>query len=155
MKIDELIKELKYTVLHLPWSQIRKDADEVVDRVAQALEAQQGRIAELEAELKEERYRHDRLQDFEVAEAQALAKLREERRWIPVGERLPEVIHCDAGTAYSEAVNVLTNGRKVLTAIWNGSCFLCDADYWEAWGEKITHWTPVLLPLPEPPKEDS
>lgn len=29
--------------------------------------------------------------------------------------------------------------------------FLCDADYWEAWGEKITHWTPVLLPLPEAP----
>ena len=78
----------------------------------------------------------------------------EERRWIPVTERLPELIPCNAGTAYSEAINVLTDGRKVLTAIWDGTTFLCDADYWEAWDEKITHWTPVLLPLPEPPKED-
>lgn len=75
-------------------------------------------------------------------------------RWIPVTERLPELIPCNAGTAYSEAINVLTDGRKVLTAIWDGTTFLCDADYWEAWDEKITHWTPVLLPLPEPPKED-
>ena len=76
------------------------------------------------------------------------------QRWIPVDERLPETVPCSAGTAYSEAVNVLTDGRKVLTAIWNGERFLCDADYWEAWGEKITHWTPVLLPLPEPPGKD-
>lgn len=76
MKIDELIRDLKYTVLHLPWSEIRKDADEVVARVEAALEAQQGRIAQLEAELKEEMYRHDRVQDFEVAEAQELAQYR-------------------------------------------------------------------------------
>lgn len=76
------------------------------------------------------------------------------QRWIPVDERLPETVPCSAGTAYSEAVNVLTDGRKVLTAIWNGERFLCDADYWEAWGEKITHWTPVLLPIPEPPGKD-
>ena len=74
-------------------------------------------------------------------------------RWIPVMERLPDLIPCGAGTGYSEAVNVLTDGRKVLTAVWNGTRFLCDADYWEAWGEKITHWTPVLLPLPDGPKE--
>ena len=76
------------------------------------------------------------------------------QRWIPVDERLPDTVPCSAGTAYSEAVNVLTDGRKVLTAIWNGERFLCDADYWEAWGEKITHWTTVLLPLPEPPGKD-
>ena len=74
------------------------------------------------------------------------------QEWISVKDRLPDTIPCSAGTAYSEAVNVLTDGRKVLTAIWNGTTFLCDADYWEAWGEKITHWTPVLLPLPQPPK---
>lgn len=91
--------------------------------------------------------------------AEALEQLKVESgklkvgRWIPVTERLPELIPCNAGTKYSEAVNVLTDGRKILTAIWDGTTFLCDADYWEAWGEKITHWTPVLLPLPEPPKE--
>ena len=75
-------------------------------------------------------------------------------KWIPVTERLPDTIPCDAGTAYSEAVNVLTTGRKVLTAIWDGTDFIADAEFWEAEGEEITHWTPVLLPLPEPPKED-
>lgn len=87
----------------------------------------------------------------------AVAALREqeERQWIPVTERLPKLIPCSAGTAYSEAVNVLTSGRKVLTAIWDGTDFIADAEFWEAEGEQITHWTPVLLPLPEPPKEDA
>ena len=75
------------------------------------------------------------------------------QKWIPVTERLPELIPCNAGTAYSEAVNVLTSGRKVFTAIWDGIDFICDARFWEAEGERITHWTPVLLPLPLTPKE--
>lgn len=33
-------------------------------------------VAQLKAELIDERYRHDRLQDFEVAEAQELAELK-------------------------------------------------------------------------------
>ena len=74
------------------------------------------------------------------------------QEWIPVTERLPVTIPCGAGTAYSEAVNVLTTGRKVLTAIWNGLYWICDAEFWDAEFEEITHWTPVLLPLPEPPK---
>ena len=73
--------------------------------------------------------------------------------WISVKDRLPDTIPCSAGTAYSEAVNVLTDGRKVLTAIWDGTEFIADADFWDAEGEKITHWTPVLLPLPETPTE--
>lgn len=73
-------------------------------------------------------------------------------KWIPVTERLPDTIPCGAGTAYSEAVNVLTDGRKVLTAIWNGLYWICDAEFWDAEFEEITHWTPVLLPLPEAPK---
>ena len=75
------------------------------------------------------------------------------QKWTPVTERLPALIPCNAGTAYSEAVNVLTSGRKVFTAIWDGIDFICAARFWEAEGEKITHWTPVLLPLPEPPEE--
>ena len=87
----------------------------------------------------------------------AISALREQvdRRWIPVTERLPKLIPCSAGTAYSEAVNVLTTGRKVLTAIYDGNDFIADAEFWDAEGEEITHWTPVLLPLPESPKEDS
>lgn len=86
----------------------------------------------------------------------AISALREQekRRWIPVTEQLPKLIPCSAGTAYSEAVNVLTSGRKVLTAIWDGTDFIADADFWDAEDEEITHWTPVLLPLPKPPKEN-
>ncbi len=73
-------------------------------------------------------------------------------KWISVEDGLPELIPCNAGTSYSEAVNVLTSGRKVLTAIWNGTEFITDAEFWEAEGEKVTHWAPVPLPLPEPPK---
>ena len=76
------------------------------------------------------------------------------QEWIPVTERLPKLIPCSAGTAYSEAVNVLTTGRKVLTAIYDGNDFIADAEFWDAEGEEITHWTPVLLPLPESPKEE-
>lgn len=74
-------------------------------------------------------------------------------KWISVKDGLPDLIPCSAGTGYSEAVNVLTEGRKVLTAIWDGTEFIADADFWDAEGEKITHWTPVLLPLPEPSAE--
>lgn len=103
----------------------------IVIQAANLLEAQQKRIAELEAAIREQ----------------------ENRRWIPVTEQLPKLIPCSAGTAYSEAVNVLTSGRKVLTAIWDGTGFIADADFWDAEDEEITHWTPVLLPLPEPAKD--
>lgn len=76
------------------------------------------------------------------------------QEWTSVKEGLPKLIPCDAGTAYSEAVNVLTTGRKVLTAIWDGFDWICDAEFWDAEGEEITHWTPVLLPLPQLPKEE-
>lgn len=69
------------------------------------------------------------------------------QEWVSVDERLPDLIPCNAGTAYSEAVNIWTSGRKVMVAIWDGTDFLCDADYWEAEGELITHWKPI-----EPPK---
>lgn len=42
-----------------------------------ALEAQQKQIADLENELREERHRHDRYVDFELAEAEELRKLKE------------------------------------------------------------------------------
>lgn len=71
-------------------------------------------------------------------------------KWIPVTERLPELIPCNAGTAYSEAVIVWTTGRKAMIAVWDGTDFICAADFWDAVGETITHW----MPLPEPPEGD-
>lgn len=130
MELDKLIQEVRYVSLNLPWIEIKQNADAVITRTVETLKAQQTRIAQLEAELKEE------------------------RRLIPVEERLPDLVPCGAGTAYSEAVNILTSGRKVLTAIWDGTEFITDAEFWEAEGEVITHWTPVLLPLPKRPEAD-
>ena len=76
-------------------------------------------------------------------------------KWIDVNIKLPALIPCGAGTAYSEAVNILTSRRKVLTAIWDGTDFISDAEFWDAEGEEITHWTPVPLPLPDPPEEQN
>lgn len=119
MKIDELIRDLKYTVLHLPWSQIRKGADEVVDRVVATLEAQQGRIAELEAELKEE------------------------RRWIPVGERLPEDnSNVLAYLRIGEAGRIYP--ANYAKGVWWDRLFSTPAT------NTTTHW----MPLPEPPEVD-
>ena len=68
---------------------------------------------------------------------------------IPVTERLPDLIPCNAGTAYSEAVIVWTDNRKAMIAVWDGTDFICPASFWDAEGESITHW----MPLPDPPKE--
>lgn len=75
------------------------------------------------------------------------------QQWTSVTEELPKLIPCSAGTEYSEAVNVLTSGRKVITAIWDGTYWIGPFAYWDAVGEKITHWAPVPFPLPQLPKE--
>lgn len=74
--------------------------------------------------------------------------------WISVKDRLPELIPCSAGTAYSEAVAVLTESRNVCAAFWNGKCWIGDFEFWEDDSNDVTHWMSVL-PLPEPPKEDN
>ena len=89
-----------------------------------------------------------------------IAELREQikaQEWISVDARLPETIPvsgCDA--EYSEAVTLLTEGKKVFTGVLTrknyGTFWLCDADYWEAEDEKITHWKSVL-PLPKETKK--
>lgn len=81
-----------------------------------------------------------------------IAALREKvPQWISVEDRMPDTVPCDAGTEYSEAVVVWTNGNKAMIAVWDGIDWICQCDFWEAWGEEITHW----MPLPEPPKEDT
>lgn len=50
-----------------------------IEAAIKTIETQQQRIAELEAELKDERHRHDRYVDFELAEAEELRKLKAER----------------------------------------------------------------------------
>lgn len=81
-----------------------------------------------------------------------LTELRAAQHWISVEDAMPELIPTKAGTAYSEAVVVLTSGRKILTAVFDGEDFICDWQFWECDSDEvITHWKSVL-PLPEPPE---
>ena len=77
--------------------------------------------------------------------------IEQKSEWISVKDRLPDLIQCSAGTAYSDAVCVITEDRIICTAIWNGEYWIGDFDYWEADWKTVTHWKSVL-PLPEPPE---
>lgn len=48
------------------------------------------RISDLITELRDERHRHDRYVDFELAQAEQLRELKEKHRWIPASERMPD-----------------------------------------------------------------
>lgn len=83
MKIEDIIKELRRIMIdeHRCFGcgyehSCSTRGCAIMRNAAEELKAQQGRIEQLEAELVDERYRHDRVQDFEVAEAQELAELR-------------------------------------------------------------------------------
>lgn len=96
------------------------------------------KIAELEAELKEERHRHDRYVDFELDEAKELHELREKNRWIPVTERLPTEDDADP----DNGVLAIHMGSKKRYYHWRS---VADNPF------DFTHW----MPLPESPEEDS
>lgn len=77
------------------------------------------------------------------------SSLRKKGEWVSVEDRLPDLIPCNAGTAYSEAVIIWTTGRKAMVAVFDGDDFICASDFWDADGEEATHW----MPLPEPPEK--
>lgn len=83
----------------------------------------------------------------------AIEALKNEPQWISVKDRLPELIPCNAGTAYSEAVIIITKNKIAMEAILtdcNG--WICDKDFWECEdNDFVTHW----MPLPSPPKEET
>jgi hypothetical protein len=87
------------------------------------------------------------LADHLIANGVRLETKQATSEWISVEDRLPDVIPCSAGTAYSEGVIIWTSGRKAMIGVFDGDDFLCAADYWEAEDEEVTHW----MPLPEPP----
>lgn len=92
-------------------------------------------LKNLSAELEEERYRHDRYVDFELAEAEELAKLKEATKWIPVTERLPE------------------RGQEVI--VYTGNILSPVVMDYQFWDKDFNTWMHVthLMPLPEPPKD--
>lgn len=98
-------------------------------------------IEQLQQELIDERYRHDRYADFCVAQGEELSKLKAQQRWIPVTERLPEdgfevLVYTDRyGGRHEFAYYVPRLGA------WYQNCALLIPN--------VTHW----MPLPKPPKE--
>lgn len=69
--------------------------------------------------------------------------------WVSVVDAMPKTIPCGAGTEYSEALIVWTSGRKILTAVYDGKDFICDAGFWEAEGEEILYWMQPEIPVEE------
>lgn len=96
-------------------------------------------IADLQNELRDERYRHDRYVDFELAEAEELRKLKQ--RWIPVTERLPEHGSLVLCFLQCRATRILQFDE--VSGWWLG---FGRGDDWRF--DNITHW----MPLPDAPK---
>lgn len=77
----------------------------------------------------------------------------ERTRWIPCSERLPEMFKNCLGIEYSETVFALTTGRKIMAAYLrrvpgDKAIWIAPFNFWDAWGEEITHWV-EFPPLPE------
>ena len=130
-RIEEIVARLRHTsnVIGVPLSEA------VLLKIAADL------IEQLQQELIDERYRHDRLQDFCVAQGEELSKLKAQQRWIPVAQRLPEdgfevMVYTDRyGGRHEFAYYVPRLGA------WYQNCALLFPN--------VAHW----MPLPEPPEE--
>lgn len=103
-------------------------------------------IEQLQRELEDERYRHDRYADYCVAADEERSALKERARWIPVEERLPE----DEGEKiikYGFVHDGELDDRRFMSA---GCYYLHDTvPHWrnEGYaGMKVTHW---MDPPPE------
>lgn len=92
-------------------------------------------------ELEDERYMHDRLQDYCVAQGEELNRLKAQQRWIPVTERLPEV---SMRTLVS-----IDDCVSLAHFIHGNSGMYFFIDYTGKPLVFVTHW----MPLPEAPKE--
>lgn len=118
--------------------------DELLEKASDAIEQLCADVARLEAE--------NRAKESYIAET--IGKVIEERdaaasdQWISVKDRMPERIPCKVETSYSDTVAVLTKGRVVLVAVWDGIDWIGAFDYWGVMGEEITHWK-ALTPLPK------
>jgi hypothetical protein len=89
-------------------------------------------------------------------------RLREAQRWIPVGERLPELGSGGIASTYVEVVYRVLDGRMYLRGsfqYWRDYGWLYEFKNgepitFEDWGYVVDFWKP-FSPLPEPPEADN
>lgn len=113
------------------------------------------RISELLTELRDERHRHDRYVDFELAQAEELRMLKEKTRWIPVSERCPDKEWMDHGEQTGRILEVIVKieyAKTATTLFYDGhdGFYNCGED-----GEKIYYPVSHWMLLPENPKKES
>lgn len=102
------------------------------------------RITDLLTELKDERHRHDRYVDFELAQAEELRKLKEENRWVPVQERYPDKEWMEHGEETGRILEVIVKIEyaKSTTTLYydgHGGFYDCYEDG-EVIYYPVTHW---------------
>ena len=152
----ELVKQLRSTV--------SRSKRTLLDDAADAIEL-------LQKKLREERYRHDRLQDFEVAEAEYLRQMRMERNMLAEKLRekesaldlvLRDGSSCWADPKYEEPIDgesylVIVSGHlgniKLVNAYQLATYYRDEGWVLDTYPEmeaiKVHYWAP----LPEPPEE--
>lgn len=115
------------------------------------------RLEELEKELIDERYRHDRLQDFCVAQGEELSKLKAQQRWTPVAD-CPKadgqyLVTCRSfGGQWTSTLGFARVGEDVDDYDLRGKrnvWYDYDSEYGYVAVNFVTHWKPI----PEAPKE--
>lgn len=90
-------------------------------------------VTHLECALTNMRAKYEQMIDEKNALCAEVERLREERRWIPVGERLP-----------GSGRHLVTDGSIRWTAFWYDDCW---AHNEPTHRQRPTHW----MPLPAPP----
>ena len=113
------------------------------------------RISDLLTELRDERHRHDRYVDFELAQTEELRMLKEKTRWIPVSERCPDKEWMEHGEQTGRILEVIVKieyAKTATTLFYDGhdGFYNCGED-----GEKIYYPVSHWMLLPENPKKES
>jgi hypothetical protein len=147
MEILKIIEKLQIYSEYFIANKMNGGFANAVTEAVSLLISQGEQIADLQNELLDERYRHDRYVDFELAEAEELRKAREAQRWIPVTEKLPDrTMQCVCRYVY---------GDDVVFPFYQALWYFIDSNkpHFQHEGHmrlRVTHW----MPLPEPPKEE-
>ena len=139
-------------------SQFRKSGKGEISWNTRPIEdALQSRIAELEKDLSNKEIEYTDLWDDALALQARIAELEGERRWIPVGERLPEIEEGDSKEY--DVVITYPRERSVIVAWWTYNIFdkthqrrIWTEDQGEFGHEDITKYVTHWRERPAPPE---